>query len=389
MKKILFLTSRLPYPPDRGDKVRSHQFLNVLSSKYDVIPVSLYGLGDRRYVKEFTEAYPKARLFYQSPLRMGLNLLLGLFSKRPLQVIIYRNPKMKRAIQGLIQEDNPTIYAFLIRMIEYVQDIKDCYRIADLTDCISMEYERRLNYLKWIHRFIYAFEAKRLRELEQSVSALCDESWFISAIDRKTLGLETSNCHVIPNSTKLYPHQKDYRYYGKMMFVGRMSVAHNIHSVQYVRDNLLDTILAKYPKLTFDIVGACPPKIIRNMDGSKNTKVHGFVDDLLGALAECDVFVAPMFFSAGMQNKVLEAMAVGVPVVMTENVAESIGCRDKVHYLKAGNKDEFIARIFELLEDAELRAKIGTAAKQFISQHYSPEIVSSLIYSRFDSVSKA
>ena len=388
MRTILFLTSRLPYPPNRGDKVRSHQFLNILTSKYHVIPVSLYGKGDRKYLTEFKKMYPQALLFYQSWLRMLWNLIIGAFDKRPLQVIIYRNKKMQAAIKALVDKDRPIVYAFMIRMVEYLEAVPNCYRISDLTDCISMEYERRLCFLRGFHRLVYSLEAKRLRNLEYATPNIVDEVWFISDIDRKKLALSTDKCKIIPNSTLIYPHEKDYRFWGKMVFVGRMSVPHNIHAVEYIRNELLDEILATYPDLQFDIIGAGPTKRIKDMDGNRNTKVHGFVPNLLEALSESDVFVAPIFFSAGMQNKILEAMAVGVPVVMTETVAESIGCTDGIHYLKAGTKDEFIIRIRELLGDEALRKRIGSSAKQFIQEHYSPEIVSQLIYSRINSITE-
>jgi len=386
LRTILFLTSRLPYPPNRGDKVRSYQFLNILASRYHVIPVSLYGREDRKYLSEFKSTFPQAHLFYQSPLHMLWNLVLGIFEKRPLQVIIYRNRKMQAAIRELINTEKPVLYALIIRMVEYLESASDCYRISDLTDCISMEYERRIKYLHGLHRFVYTLEAIRLRQFELVVPNVVDEVWFISDIDRMKLELTTEKCKIIPNSTVIYPKEKDYRFWGKMVFVGRMSVAHNIHAVEYIRNELLDDILVDYPDLQFDIIGAGPTKKIIEMDGSRNTKVLGFVPDLLGALAECDVFVAPMFFSAGMQNKILEAMAVGVPVVMTETVAESIGCSDGIHYLKARTKDEFLTRIRELLNDEALRQQIGSSAKQFIIDNYSPEIVNQLIYSRIDSI---
>lgn len=389
MKTILFLTPRLPYPPDRGDKVRSHQFLKLLSTRYHVIPVSLYSNSDRKYVQEFSRMFPQAQVFYQSPLRMAFNLIKGIFDPRPLQVIIYRNPYMQKKLAQLAREGNPVIYAFFIRMLEYLEPLDKNYRIADLSDCISMEYERRLSYLKGLHRFVYALEASRLRRMEKAVNAYANESWFISAIDRSKLGLPSSTCHIIPNATQICPLQKDYRFYGRIIFVGRMSVPHNIQPVEYIREFLLDEILKHYPKLSFDIIGAGPTRKIQAMNGTRNTHVHGFVPDLYKALTESDVFVAPMFFSAGMQNKILEAMAAGVPVLMTENVAESIGCEDRIHYLKASNQQEFLAQILELLGSEELRRKIGTAGRLFIEQHYSPRIVSEQIYARIEAAFQA
>ena len=343
-------------------------------------------MGEKKYVAAFKKLYPQALVFYQSPLRMALNLLLGIFDKRPLQVIIYRNRKLMREIQALTKDDKPIIYEFMIRMVEYLEEIKGCYRIADITDCISMEYERRLNYLKGIQRLVFSLETTRLRKLEKAVTSYSEEAWFISDVDRKKLGLDSSHCHIIPNSTKIFTGEKDYRFWGRMIFVGRMSVAHNIQPVEYIRDHLWNDIRDKYPNLRFDIIGAAPVKKIKDMDGKSNIHVHGFVPDLYGALAESDVFVAPMFYSAGIQNKILEALAVGVPVVMTENVAESIGCIDKVHYLKACNRKEFLERTFELLGDETLRRSIGTAAKEFIRLHYSPEIVAQQIYTRIDAI---
>ena len=170
-----------------------------------------------------------------------------------------------------------------------------------------------------------------------------------------------------------------------MVFSGRMSVAHNIHAVEYIRNELLDEILVIYPDLQFDIIGVGPTK-------------ESWIWMVIATQKYMDLFLiywkpylkvmycCSYVFSAGMQNKILEAMAVGVPVVMTETVAESIGCADGIHYLKAGTKDEFITGIKELLGNEDLRKRIGSSAKQFIEEHYSPEIVSQLIYSRINSI---
>ena len=370
---ILFLTSRLPYPPNRGDKVRTFILLKEFSKIYKITLFSLIESPQEAMHKDELLKYcDEVILVYKPKLQHLIKFSLGFFNSLPFQVNYYKFPQIEKMIKQLIKTHGiEIIYTHLIRMAPAVQNL-ECYKILDYTDAISMEYERSLQHRNNILvRTFFSLESKRTRKYEQSIISKFNEAWFISQEDINHLELHNNHkIKVVPNPVKIGITRNDYILKNRIVFVGNMSVSHNISAVQFIAKQIMPRLL-KIFSIEFFIIGAQPSKEVIELNGINNTKVIGYVDDLFSELSLADIFVAPMFYSAGVQNKVLEAMTVGLPVVTTGNVARSIMAESNKQLLTAESTSEYIKCISLLLKNEILRKNIGTAGKNHILNHFS------------------
>ncbi|MBL7107872.1 MAG: Gfo/Idh/MocA family oxidoreductase [Candidatus Cloacimonetes bacterium] len=189
---LLFLTSRLPFPPNRGDKVRTFMFLKELSRVHKITLVSLIESPQEiKYKKELLKFCNEVVLIHKSKFEHLSRFVLGFFNSMPFQVNYYKFPKISKTIKQLVKFHKiELIYTHLIRMAPAVQDIR-CHKILDYTDAISMEYQRSLPHRKnIIKKIFYSLEAKRVRRYEQKIISKFEEAWFISDEDINYLKLQ-------------------------------------------------------------------------------------------------------------------------------------------------------------------------------------------------------
>ena len=161
----------------------------------------------------------------------------------------------------------------------------------------------------------------------------------------------------------------------RLIFVGHMSVFHNVDAAEYLVNEILPLIRAIVPAARLDLVGAQPAAEVKRLAATPGVRVLGHVADLNAALNAATVFVAPLRFAAGVQNKVLEAMAVGLPVVTTTYVNNGLGTEDGRHLLIANEPAAFAEAVCRLLQDATLRQTLGQNGQEFVRQHYRWESV--------------
>lgn len=391
-QKALFLTSRVPYPPNRGDRVRTYFLLKQFCESFDVTLLSLYeSQSEKLECKVLNEICNEVELVQHSKWLGLCNVILSIFTRTPFQVAYYRNPNFKKALIKLNQKyEYVVIYTHLIRLAPYSELITKGYHILDYTDCISLEYKRSLQYRKGIVWLFFKMEALRTMDYELKINRNFNESWVISPVDLKHLNLDKkASSIVVPNPVNVCLTDKDYRVYNRIIFIGNMSVPHNIFAVKYVVQKLMPELLNRFSHLTFHIVGAHPVKDVLDLHNQNKTIVHGFVDDLYHEILISDIMVAPLFFSAGVQNKLLEAMACGIPVITTPEVAQSLDCKSGNELLTAHNPDTFIDNCINLLTDKQLRYAIGTKGKDKVAKDFSLYSIKSVLNSRFEFIGKS
>jgi|GEM_PF-619567 len=386
---VLFLTSRLPFPPDRGDRVRTYYLLKIFAEFYNVILVSLYERSEELIYRKDLDQFCSNVILIKHPKMLGFeNIIKKAFSKIPFQVAYYSSAKLWHTLYCIHKSSKiDIVYTHLIRLAPYTVMFSNSYRIIDYTDCISMEYLRSLEHRKGLAKLFYSIETIRTSKYEQSIKGNFSEHWVISPVDFRALQLSADiNSFVIPNPVAICGVEKDYNFKLRLVFIGNMSVPHNIVAAKFVSQIVMPSIISEFPKIEFMIIGANPIQDIMCLSGNNGTVVTGYVDDLYKELLNSDVFVAPMFFCAGIQNKVLEAMACGVPVITTPAVAESLGCSDGQELILAKDETSFIEKTLLLLSDESLRMRIGQNGKKKMLEKYSLASIRAVLNNRFSDI---
>ncbi len=380
MSKILFLTSRLPYPPDRGDRLRAFHFLRQLAQEHEITLVSFLASEEERpFLENLRPFCQEIHTVLHPPLRSLLATGLNLWRNQPLQALYYRSANMQQRVTAVLaQEQFDLVYVHLFRMAQYVTGWAG-YRVVDLTDVISQEVTKSLAYRRTFWRWVYRLEGPRIARYEQWVAQQFEETWLIAAADRQVLahGCPQANIQVVPNGVEVtrfrplgitaVPHQ--------LLFVGHMGVFHNIDAAVYLAQEILPLVRQQIPDATLVLAGASPAKSVQLLARLPGVTVTGFVPDLNQLLNESAVFVAPLRFAAGVQNKVLEAMAAGRPVITSSLVNNGIGASAGRELWLADGARETADAILHLLRHPTTRETLATAGHSFVSQQFRWEAV--------------
>ena len=383
--RLLFLTSRLPYPPDRGDRYRVFNFLRRLSAEHEIALVSFVASeSERRYASILSEYCTTVHTVHQTFLRSTLSVARNVWRQEPMQALYYRSRAMRRKLTEIAETQRfDVVYIHLFRMAQYAHLFPGAYRIVDLTDAISYEIGQSLPYRRGFSRLLYRIEQPRIQRFESEVAEESDEVWVISERDRRVLAslCPEANLYVVPNgidtaALRPIPIQPDPN---RVLFVGNMGVPHNIDAVQHFADRILPLVLRQLPDVRFTVTGADPVQSIRALGDHPSVDVTGFVDDLNAALNEAAVFVAPLRFAAGVQTKVIEAMAAGRPVVTTRVVNEGIGAVPGRDLLVAEDAPSFAEEIVALCLDPERSREIGSAGRRFVADRFRWDAVAERI----------
>jgi sugar transferase (PEP-CTERM/EpsH1 system associated) len=380
--RILCLTARLPYPPNRGDRLRAFHFIRKLSERHRLTLVSFVADAEEEKYRSELAAYCEAiHLVRQSRARSALTVLGQSWRPLPLQVAYYHSRPMRRLVNQLLaRQAFDVAYIHLLRMAPYLWDApSSLYRVLDLTDVISREIMASLPFRGLLRRNLFDMEARRLVEYEQRLARQFEETWLISAADRQALcgECEGINVQVVPNGidTAQFRPLPGRKPGNQLTFVGHMSVYHNVDAAEYLAREILPLVRRAIPDARLNLVGTKPVRRVRRLAAVPDVSVPGYVADLNGLLNETTVFVAPLRFSAGVQNKVLEAMAAGVPVVATPNVNEGMLAEPGREILLAEDAAGLGAAVVGLLRDDDLRQRIGLAGRAFVERHFRWDMV--------------
>jgi sugar transferase (PEP-CTERM/EpsH1 system associated) len=377
--RILCLTSRLPYPPNRGDRLRAFHFIEHLSREHELTLISFISNESQRehaaslrpYCEDVQVVLMKR---YQSIATVAGNL----WRRQPLQALYYRSSAMRRRVDAILaMKTFDAAYVHLFRMAPYVAYHPELYRVVDLTDVISREIRRSLDYRDPISRLIYRFERPRIQRYERWVAETFEETWLISKADWAALAADSpqANIRVVANgidTEQFHPTGESSRP-NSLVFVGHMGVPHNVDAARYLVQDILPLVRREIPDANLRLVGANPVLNVQRLARAPGVTVTGFVPDLNAALNRSAVFVAPLRFAAGVQNKVLEAMAAARPVVTTSLVNEGLRADPGRHLLIADDPGTTARQIITLLRDQQLRREIGQAALAFVEQKYTWE----------------
>jgi polysaccharide biosynthesis protein PslH len=374
--RILFLTARLPFPPTRGDRLRSYHFLRVLSREHQITLLSFIAHeSESANLAQLRPFCAEVHLIHRAPWQATISTGLNSWRPLPLQSLYYGSSVMQQAVNRLLKRHQfDVIYVHLFRMAQYVATRQRPYRILDLTDAISQEVTRSLPYLPPIWRVIYRLELPRIQRYEREISRQFNQTWLISAADRQAIFADNppSNIQIVPNGVDIDRYRPAARgpVSPVLAFVGAMSVFHNVDAAEFLVYEILPLVRKEITGASVNIIGDNPSPRVQQLAAVPGVKVTGHVADLNTALNQSAVFVAPLRFAAGIQNKVLEAMAAGVPVVTSSYVNNGLEGEDGRHLLVADDAVSAAAAVIKLLNDGELRASLSQAGREFVTQRY-------------------
>jgi len=374
--RILFLASRFPYPLTQGDRLRAYHFVRLLSKHHHVTLVTpiqtreeYQGLALLQSVCQQVEVVPVSKV------SRVLNLVKAPFLPLPWQVTYYLSHRIQQKVNQLLSQTTfDVIHVQLARMAPFVQQWDKTPKVLDFIDALSLNMTRRAKQEKGLVSWLFTSEAKRMQKYERKLTSEVHQLTVSSAIDRQAIGL-FPNLHVVPNGVALknFPFVAAARQPNTIIFTGNMRYFPNINAAQYFINEVLPLIRAVIPQVHFTIVGPNLPIDLQKQFLKAGVTLTGFVPNVHDYLQKAAVAVAPMRAGSGIQNKVLEAMATGTPVVATPHGIGSLPVESGKHLLVAADAAEFAQAVIRLLSDRQLSQEIVTHARQLVEQHYTWE----------------
>jgi sugar transferase (PEP-CTERM/EpsH1 system associated) len=371
---ILFLCHRLPYPPNRGGKIRPFNMVRHLAQRHRVTVATL-----ARSAEEAAEGRPLAEHCHEvlvervSPAQGWLRFGLHAATAYPSTFGYFYSPALHRRVRAVLARgDIDAILVHCSSMGPYVMEHQGCRKVMDFGDADSekwMEYSRSAPFPLSLG---FRLEAGKVRRFEQRLSERFDACSVTAPREREVLGgYVRKPLHVFPNGVDgeyfrpggagVGAYERD-----RLVFTGNMSYKPNVEAVQYIVSEILPRIWSQRPGARLYIVGMNPTTAVRRLGDGRRVVVTGGVDDIRLYFEKAAVALAPLRIARGLQNKVLEAMAMRVPVVASPQAFNGINAVANRDLLVADGAEAFSRAAVALLEDADLRERYAAAARAFV-----------------------
>ena len=381
--RILFLTARLPYPPNRGDRRRTFNFIKTLSRSHSVHLLSfIQGDEEKNSVSLASEYCEKVVTVNLSKVKSYSNLLVNFFSPDPFQVAYYSHPDMILKLNELINTHAyDLIHTQLIRMAAYTRHLKSVPTVLDLTDSMALYFRRFQEHeTNIIKKQLAYMEFKRILKYEK-VTQEFDRCLVCSDIDKSEVikTVPDAKIDTVYNSvdTDYYNDQQNNLCEAKtILFNGTLGYPPNADAIQYFLTEIFPIVKNRDDQVKLFIVGPNPSAKLKSCHNNRDVFVTGLVPDLRDYYQRAVLSISPIRFGAGMPTKVLESMAMGVPVISTKLGCAAINdLKPEENILLADRPTEFAQAIIKLINEPELRSKIASAARKLVVKHYSLDAV--------------
>jgi len=371
--RILFLSQRVPYPPNRGDKITTWRLVERFRRAHEVKIVAFaHDEGDRRAARQLGELGFEVVTFPPTPRWRALPALLG---ARPLTLAVYGSAALQaevdRSIGGvdLAYAYSSSMGAFFLRHAK-----PRVMHFAELDSDKWRQYAERTGFpMSWVYRR----EARTLLRFEQELARSVDANVFCTPLEQRIFQelVPGASSLVIRNGVDLAHYQPSAEALepGLLVFVGVMNYYPNVEGVVWFCREVLPAIQRRVPGARLAIVGSHPAPEVQALARRPGVTVTGFVDDPRTWLRRAAVSVAPLRIARGIQNKVLEAMAMALPVVGTRSATQGVDGTPGRDYLVAESAEEQVEAVCALLGDAERARSLGRAARAFVEANYDWE----------------
>jgi len=359
MGKVLFLAHRVPFPPDKGDKIRAFHLLHHLAARHEVwLGAGADDLADLRHEKAARAICQDVHFAPLGPIRRRANLLAGLPRGAPLSVARFRHPELARWTRRVLNQVRPDlVFVFCSAMAQYVLGRSPPARlVVDFCDADAEKWRAYAETAPPGMRSIYRREFEQLVKFEAGVLAAADAGILISETERRLmrafLPAGAHKLHVIANGVDadyFAPAASAGEGAPLIVLCGRMDYPPNVEGARWFAQEVLPRVRARRPDATFRIVGAAPAPAVRALAGLPGVEVTGAVPDVRPHLAQAAVVVAPLRIARGIQNKVLEGMASGRPVVATPQALDGIEATVGRDVLTGADAEGFAAAVAQVL----------------------------------------
>ena len=373
--KLFILLPRVPYPTEKGDKLRAFNQLKQLSKRFEVTLCALNDSALHEDAVEVLSAYAKNVYIIPVPrLTVYSNLIRTIFSGLPLQVGYFYNKRIASIIRSLIDQVKPDhIFCQLIRVAEYVRGIP-VPKTLDYQDVFSKNIERRLASSPFYMKPFLKMEYSRLLRYEHEVFGLFNNKIIISKPDRDLIPHpDREKIIVVKNGVdtaffKPIEREKEY----DLVFTGNMGYPPNINAAEFLVNKIFPLVRMKRNDLCILIAGANPHLRVSVLKSSQ-VEVSGWVRDMRECYARARIFIAPMQLGTGLQNKLLEAMAMKIPCITSPLANQALQAKENEEILIAETPQDYARHVLHLLEKPGEAKKIAENGYQYILRDYSWE----------------
>jgi len=378
---LLFLAHRIPYPPNKGDKIRSFNLLKALAKDYRIyLGAFVDDQQDWQYQSELAEYCEEVFLLELNNRRKYVSLK-GVLTGEALSLPYYRQTRMQSWVdQKIADQQIERVFVYSSAMAQYVQNerFEHLHRVIDFVDVDSEKWREYSERRIWPMSWLYRREARELLRYDRKLASTFDASVFVSASEAKLFK------QLAPESKQRVSHINngvDYHYFDSeethdspypdapvLAFTGAMDYWANVDAVTWFAQKVFPLIQQQVPDALFYIVGARPSDAVFKLANKKGVHVTGVVEDIRPYIARADVIVAPMRIARGVQNKVLEAMAMERPVVVTGAAMEGI---EKLPGQKVcDDANSFLDYCLQLLQQGDIE-NTGVAGRERVLKDFS------------------
>ena len=379
--RILAILPRVPWPLEKGDKLRAYHQLRVLARKHEV---HVWALSDIPFPEGAEEnlapLFASLTLSRLSLCSVAYNVFRAWVTGRPLQAGYFYNARVARQFREFVDEIRPDhLYFQLARTAWYAEGL-DVPKTLDLQDAFSAGVKRRMERSPWYQRPLFEMEYRRMCDYERQICDRFSELTIISEADRELiLHPDRDSIHIVPNGVDadfFSPVEGICEY--DVVFTGNMAYPPNIDAARYLAGEIMPLVWKKRPHARLLLAGASPHSSVKAL-ASDRVSVSGWMDDIRDAYAKSRVFIAPMRIGTGMQNKLLEAMAMELPCITTPLANRPIGTTHGQELLVGTDTAALAGHILGLLEDAPQAEALAKAGRRFVIEHYSWEGTTALL----------
>jgi len=372
--KIFVLLPRIPFPLEKGDKLRAFNQIKQLAKHNEIV---LCALNDNPKVSE-QDAFHALQPYCQSinfirvtKPQITLGLVRAFFKGLPLQCGYFYNHKAAKKVNALIAKHKPDmLYGQLLRTAEYIRH-KDLPKAIDYQDIFSYGMKRRADIASFVTRPVFTMEYRRLCRYEAAIFNDFDVRTIISEPDRALFPHEKRDeILIIPNGVDhdyFKPMEREKQY--DLVFTGNMSYPPNVNAVEYLAYDIMPIVWKTLPETKLYIAGATPDLKVKKA-ACDRIIVSGWLDDIRDAYAQSRVFIAPMRIGTGLQNKLLEAMSMRLPAITSPLANASLGAKPNEEIMVGGTAEEMAQHIITLLTDKDKAEHLAQAGYDFTNRVY-------------------